>query len=535
MKKQLLALLLLGFSVSAISQFSFTRLYDIQVTKDALVQKFPWTGGMNFCQFSNIDLNYDGVEDLFIFDRSGDKVLTFLQNGSSGVMDFEYAPQYEEAFPGMSDWAMLADYNCDGNADIFTWTAGGCMVYKNTGNSSALSFELEEPILLYDSAIEPLTFLFMNSQDVNSFVDVDGDGDIDILMWLPDGSQDVVEYYKCMSMEMYGVCDSLVYEQKNMCWGNFRESATDFDYALFETTAPCSGTLPGEESWKPDSDRTDRHGGGTLLALDLDGSGVLDLIVGDGASPRLAWLYNSGSAVNTDSDMDTWQMSIPPPDPVELNQLVAGFYVDLDNDGARELIAAPQMESVASQNWESAWWYSNSGTDDNPTFSLSGKSLCQGDMIDNGFASHPVYFDANGDGLKDLLISSRERHDSITMDTKGFIYYYENTGTLSDPEFTFVTDDYQGISLMNLGAEKNFYPTFGDLDGDGDEDMILGEYVGWMYYFENTGGAGAPAVFSSYVFLEDDLGDFIDWTKAKEIHDHEMDEIAKTLSASVKK
>ena len=31
----------------------------------------PWTGGLNFCQFSEIDLNLDGTKDIFIFDRSG--------------------------------------------------------------------------------------------------------------------------------------------------------------------------------------------------------------------------------------------------------------------------------------------------------------------------------------------------------------------------------------------------------------------------------------------------------------------------------
>lgn len=515
MKKIVLALLLFSFFLPIKAQFSFTRLHDIQVTKDALIQKHPWAGGINFCQFANIDLNYDGVEDVFVFDRTGDKVLTFIQAGTAGVMDFDYAPEYEDAFPEMSDWAMLADYNCDGNKDIYTWTAGGCEVYRNTGNATdGLSFELEEPILLYDSAIEPLTFLFMNSQDISSFTDVDGDGDVDILMWLPDGDQDVVEYYKCMSIELYGVCDSLVYEQKNMCWGNFRESPSGFDYSLFDTEAPCVGTLPGEESWKPDTDRSDRHGGGTMLALDLDGSGVMDLIVGDGLSADLAWILNGGTEVNTDSDMDFFELSIPNPDPVNLNQLVAPFYVDVNNDNMRDLIAAPQMESVASNNWESAWWYTNSGADNNPTFGLSGKNFLQGDMMDNGFGAHPIYFDANGDGLKDLLLSSRERHDTTTMDTKGFIYYYENTGTLADPEFTLMTTDYEEISLLDIGAEKNFYPTFGDLDGDGDEDMILGEYVGWLYYMENTGGAGAPAIFNTAVFLEDNTGSFIQRSNA---------------------
>ena len=42
---------------------------------------------MNFCQFSKIDLNQDGIDDLFIFDKSGkngtvngNRITTFLFN-----------------------------------------------------------------------------------------------------------------------------------------------------------------------------------------------------------------------------------------------------------------------------------------------------------------------------------------------------------------------------------------------------------------------------------------------------------------------
>ncbi|MFB0924906.1 MAG: T9SS type A sorting domain-containing protein, partial [Vicingaceae bacterium] len=33
-------------------------------------------------------------------------------------------------------------------------------------------------------------------------------------------------------------------------------------------------------------------------------------------------------------------------------------------------------------------------------------------------------------------------------------------------------------------------PTFGDVDGDGDQDMMLGDFSGNLHYFENTAGAG---------------------------------------------
>ncbi|MBK9192996.1 MAG: T9SS type A sorting domain-containing protein [Crocinitomicaceae bacterium] len=76
---------------------------------------------------------------------------------------------------------------------------------------------------------------------------------------------------------------------------------------------------------------------------------------------------------------------------------------------------------------------------------------------------------------------------------------------MMNPEYTLVTTDYMNISTLGIGFSLFFYPTFGDLDNDGDEDMVLGEYSGYCYYFENTGGAGNAAIFSTNIILNDYL------------------------------
>src|ERR1700704_1036943 len=45
------------------------------------------------------------------------------------------------------------------------------------------------------------------------------------------------------------------------------------------------------------------------------------------------------------------------------------------------------------------------------------------------------------------------------------------------------------------GVDVGFYstPSFADLDGDGDLDAVVGEFVATLHYFENTGSAVAPA------------------------------------------
>jgi hypothetical protein len=59
-------------------------------------------------------------------------------------------------------------------------------------------------------------------------------------------------------------------------------------------------------------------------------------------------------------------------------------------------------------------------------------------------------------------------------------------------------------SMPTLGL----HPTFGDLDNDGDLDLILGDYNGKVHYFKNAGGAGNTASFNLETpeFLGIDVG-----------------------------
>ena len=55
------------------------------------------------------------MEDLFVFDRTGNKITTFLNNGDS----YSYAPEYDQLFPqSLSSWVLLRDYNNDNKKDI---------------------------------------------------------------------------------------------------------------------------------------------------------------------------------------------------------------------------------------------------------------------------------------------------------------------------------------------------------------------------------------------------------------------------------
>ena len=98
----------LCFSQKSISDFGFIRNDSILIKKDSVnFFRNPWVGGLNSCQFSEIDLNNDGIKDLVIFDRVGNRLLPFINRGTSNKVDYDFAPEYIKKFPPIQDWMLL--------------------------------------------------------------------------------------------------------------------------------------------------------------------------------------------------------------------------------------------------------------------------------------------------------------------------------------------------------------------------------------------------------------------------------------------
>jgi hypothetical protein len=163
--------------------------------------------------------------------------------------------------------------------------------------------------------------------------------------------------------------------------------------------------------------------------------------------------------------------------------------LDIDGDGLKDLIITPSTPGQ-SENKNSVWYYKNTGSVSNATYQLQSKDLIQHEMLDFGEGAWPVLFDADSDGLTDLLVSNFGYYN--TGNFNSMIAYYRNTGSLLNPSFSLITNDYQGLSSSGFGA---MMPSFGDLDGDGDKDMVLGEKIGFIHYYENVASAGQPAQF----------------------------------------
>jgi hypothetical protein len=391
---QILIILVLSTS-NLLSQDVFSRIENERASEP---MKFPWAGGMDAIQFCDIDLNMDGRKDLLAFDRRGNRKICFIDNGTSGNIDFTYAPQFADILPDFFEWVIFTDYNMDGKNDIFTYSPGygSMMVYKNISDTD-LKFELV--VYPYLKTLLPGGYvnLFVTSADYPGIADVDDDGDLDILTFGVLGS--FVGMHKNLSMEKYGIPDSLDFEHTSYCWGHFAES-DESNVLYFDT---C---MPGTYGAAPVIETQDRHTGSTLLLQDLDNNGHVDLLLGDVDYPGLYALYNTGSM---DDAYISFADTLFPQGTsnIHLFSMPVAAYTDVNNDNIKDLLVSPfDPGIITSQNKNSSWLYVNSGTDTAPDFELQETSFLQSEMIDVGSGAYPVIYDWDGDGLDDLFIGN---------------------------------------------------------------------------------------------------------------------------------
>lgn len=468
------------FYENAFSQTGFSKIDSVEVKIDGNTVKFPWAGGLNFCQFSTIDLNLDGIKDLFVFDKTGNRITTLINKGTPNSVDYKFAPEYIPDFPELVNWVLLVDYNCDGKEDIFSSATGGIAIYKNISDASGLKFILEEDLLL--SNYNPsMINLYVSATDIPAITDIDNDGDIDILTFSILGS--FVEFHKNYSMELYGHCDSLSFVLETSCWGNFEENNVSNQVSL---DISCKG-----KSFEVSNGGGSRHAGSTLLALDMNGDGDKELVIGDVSSTQLLLLTNGGSkddayiiAQDPDFPSNTLAASI--------FTFPAAFFLDVDNDNIKDLLVSPSAPN-ASENFNSIYFYKNSQTNEAPVFNFIKNNFLQDDMIDVGEGAYPVLFDFNRDGKFDLFIGNYGYFDNISGVPKSSIAYFKNIGTKEFPKFDLITRDFGSLESQGF---LNIYPSFGDMDGDGDDDLIIGEQDGGIHFFENTNGSLSNPVFS---------------------------------------
>jgi hypothetical protein len=210
--------------------------------------------------------------------------------------------------------------------------------------------------------------------------------------------------------------------------------------------------------------------------VDMDADGDLDLFVQEAAGDLLWFERVDGPEVRfawradrfEDLDVGEWYR-----------------FADLDDDGDMDLLGESKYSMVRA--WE------NRGVEASPRFAPVADTLRdeQGHAIFSDRQNIPNVVDFDCDGLLDLMLGRLD----------GSVTRYEATAPWSGegaPTFAFVTDNFQGISIVAQITPSARHGAntivFADLDGDGDKDLVWGDWFEpGLLLLENNGSCESPS------------------------------------------
>ncbi len=208
--------------------------------------------------------------------------------------------------------------------------------------------------------------------------------------------------------------------------------------------------------------------------LDWDQDGLLDLIIND-RDGRLQYWRNTTPPAE-------WVDGVPVFELVskhflEVNVGVWFSFYDFDSDGDLDLLCqTPGTDRVS-------YWSNQNGTMNLVTNQLQTIS---GSNVNGGQVVVPTITDINDDGWMDLFVGA----------LSGQVTYYRGVGFSNGlPQFQFVTNYFEEIRIIWVPGLRHGSSVleFYDLDNDGDQDLIWGDfYQPGLFYLENYGDATNP-------------------------------------------
>jgi len=410
------------------------------------------------------DLDDDGDLDLYLLDKD-EKILTYRNDGSANAPRF--VPSGTDLLgEAVTDWFLFDDLDADGDLDVLGGIAPqgeAIALFRNVGGPGVPVFSYEPRAAFLDS-VQVIPRL----GNTPVLADLDSDGDHDIFYVMPDQGIGALHRND-------GSPASPLFRSQLLDYGGLNTFISGKNIGLPDASGSTA------------ADGGARHGASIPLLFDTDGDADLDILIGDQFNENV-WLFaNDGGTDSAEFRLVTQQLLDLPVDSITV-YLIGCEGGDLDGDGLRDLIVAPVMESRLTRD---VYFYKNAGTADSAVFSFASDTLVSG--IDLGARAVPALGDIDGDGDLDMVVSH------VASAGERALVFYENAGTAGAPAFRRVLspNPFDDVRHDSLDTPS---PAFADMDGDLDLDMLVGQggLLRQVFYFENRG----TPIAASFVYRE---------------------------------
>ncbi|MEN8375975.1 MAG: FG-GAP-like repeat-containing protein [Gemmatimonadota bacterium] len=482
---------------------------------DGAAYAFPFLGGFNVPRPQLVDLDGDSDMDLVVQERT-DRLLYFERVDGG----YRWAPGLMPPLR-VGEWYRFVDVDGDGDPDLLSEEPFSYVrLYRNDGAGGF-------PLVADTIRDARGGAIFSDRQNIPNAADIDCDGRLDLLIGRMTGT--ITRY------EATGAIGQTVAPFRHV-EDRFQgiEIVAEFGNPLYTPpadTAPVTGPS--------------MHGANTMALADADGDGDVDLFWGDFFEPGLLLIENTGSCERP--DMTGEPVAFPAGDPVLTSGYNAPTFGDADGDGDLDLVMGVLGGAYDANRTGADNLYFFEQVDGD--FALRSTRYIS--QVDIGTESLPRVVDWDGDGDLDLLLANKI--DPTDLHTSR-VYLYENVGTPLAPAFrlrgpvgvdgafhnapalgdldadgdldavlgTWRPDvellmnggtraepryDMSDAPLLTLTRGANGVPALGDLDADGDLDLIIGEASGTLNYYRNDGDpAGARFALVSDEYLGVDVG-----------------------------
>ncbi len=439
--------------------------------------RFPWTGGYQRLMLFVWDWNADSIPDLIGYDRATDKIWLFQglnEADEKGLRLYKPLPDSRITIEGeIRLWAAWKDVTGDGKPELFTALSDTSpndwkiKVFKNCSSTQLRFCQWIDTLKTRDNA-----YVISNPIDAVHPVDIDKDGDVDFITFDPPGGK--LDLYLNVAVDSLGRTDTLDLIGPLTCFGNVVEDAFFCKHYLDS----CSF------SWAP----VLRHAGSTIAWVDLNGDTVPDLLVGDNICSWITALFLGRNA-------DTFRFyskidSFPPEQPAIVEAFPAVYPIYINPDSQIDILVTPNTVIGGWDHMMMFAYVDSCPAPDTTCFRRVDSAFIVGQTLDVGKGSIPHWIDIDKDGRKDLLVSVWERRSPVwELNTTNPVFLRQE-GPYNAPVFRVVTFLWDSFYLRF--PFYNIAMTYGDIDGNGYTDFILGEISGTLVWLEDSSGPSKP-------------------------------------------